>query len=184
MAPAYGGTAVCAPVTLAVQQGERILLDGRNGSGKSSLLRLLTGQPVEHCGTLSLGSGLVISYVPQDPSGLQGTLEDFAAESGIEETLFKAILRKMDFSRLQFEKRMEDFSAGQKKKVLLARSLCQRAHLYLWDEPLNYIDLYTRLQIEELIRAFSPTMVLVEHDRAFQQGVATRTVRLAALPQH
>ena len=148
------------------------------------MLRLLTGQPVEHCGTLSLGSGLVISYVPQDPSGLQGTLEDFVAESGIEETLFKAILRKMDFSRLQFEKRMEDFSAGQKKKVLLARSLCQRAHLYLWDEPLNYIDLYTRLQIEELIRAFSPTMVLVEHDRAFQQGVATRTVRLAALPQH
>ena len=184
VAPAYGGTAVCAPVTLAVQQGERILLDGRNGSGKSSLLRLLTGQPVEHCGTLSLGSGLVISYVPQDPSGLQGTLEDFVAESGIEETLFKAILRKMDFSRLQFEKRMEDFSAGQKKKVLRARSLCQRAHLYLWDEPLNYIDLYTRLQIEELIRAFSPTMVLVEHDRAFQQGVATRTVRLAALPQH
>lgn len=139
MAPAYGGTAVRAPVTLAVQQGERILLDGRNGSGKSSLLRLLTGQPVEHCGTLSLGSGLVISYVPQDPSGLQGTLEDFVAESGIEETLFKAILRKMDFSRLQ---------------------------------------------IEELIRAFSPTMVLAEHDCAFQQGVATRTVRLAALPQH
>lgn len=55
--------------------------------------------------------------------------------------------------------------------MLLARSLCQRAHLYLWDEPLNYIDLYTRLQIEELIRAFSPTMVLVEHDRDFQQGL-------------
>lgn len=80
---------------------------------------------------------------------------------------------------MQFEKHMEDYSAGQKKKVLLAKSLCQRAHLYVWDEPLNYIDVYSRMQIEALIQEFSPTMVLVEHDLAFQNAVATKTVPIS-----
>lgn len=62
--------------------------------------------------------------------------------------------------------------------MLLACSLCQRAHLYLWDEPLNYIDLYSRLQIQRLLLEWKPTMVFVEHDAAFREAVATRTLRL------
>ena len=100
-----------------------------------------------------------------------GDLTGFAAESGIDETLFKTILRKLDFSRSQFEKDMADYSAGQKKKVLLARSLCQSAHLYLWDEPLNYIDVFSRMQLEDLLREYRPTMLLVEHDRSFLDAV-------------
>ena len=60
--------------------------------------------------------------------------------------------------------------------MLIARSLCERAHLYVWDEPLNYIDIYSRMQIEELILKFSPTMVFVEHDAAFRDAVATKRV--------
>ena len=71
----------------------------------------------------------------------------------------------MDFSRIQFEKKMEDFSAGQKKKVF---------------EPLNYIDIYSRMQIENLIREFSPTMIFVEHDLAFRNNIATKSICLAA----
>ena len=103
---------------------------------------------------------------------------DFAAESGIDETLFKTILRKLDFSRAQFEKDMAGYSAGQKKKVLLARSLCQSAHLYVWDEPLNYIDLFSRIQLEQLILEYQPTMLLVEHDRSFLDAVATKIIHL------
>ena len=73
---------------------------------------------------------------------------------------------------------MGDYSAGQKKKVLLARSLCQSAHLYVWDEPLNYIDVLSRIQIEELLLAFRPTLLLVEHDRVFCEKIATKTVEL------
>ena len=69
-------------------------------------------------------------------------------------------------------------SQGQKKKVLLARSLCQQAHVYVWDEPLNYIDIYSRLQIEELIQQFAPTMLFVEHDQAFREKIATKKVFL------
>ena len=96
----------------------------------------------------------------------------------LDESLFKTILRKMDFERVQFEKNMEDFSEGQKKKVLLAGSLCQQAHLYIWDEPLNFIDIYSRMQIQQLIEDFSPTMIFVEHDEAFRDAIATGVVRL------
>ena len=155
------------------------MLDGKNGAGKSSLLKLLLGEPAEYRGTIRTGSGLILSYVPQDTSALRGSLSDFAENSRIEESLFKAILRKLDFTRTQFEKNLEDFSAGQKKKVLLAKSLCEKAHLYIWDEPLNYIDLYARMQIEDLIRQYAPTMIFVEHDLAFRTAIATKTVRLS-----
>ncbi len=177
----YDGAAVCQPVSFTIQRGDRIALDGKNGSGKSSLLKLLLGLPAEHTGTLKLGSGLIISYVPQDTSHLHGTLSDFAELHQIDESLFKAILRKMDFERVQFEKDMSDFSGGQKKKVLLAKSLCESAHLYLWDEPLNFIDLYSRIQIERLLQTFSPAMVFVEHDAAFRENIATKTVYLSGL---
>lgn len=106
---------------------------------------MLVGEHIEHSGTVSIGSGLVVSYVQQDTSDLEGSLSKFAETNNIEESLFKAILRKLDFSRIQFEKKMEDFSAGQKKKVLLAKSLCEQAHLYVWDELMNYIDIYSRM---------------------------------------
>lgn len=174
----YEGRDICAPVTFTVGRGERAALDGRNGSGKSSLLKLLTGEGIEHSGTVTIGSGLVISYVPQSTSHLKGTLSAYAEENNIDESLFKAVLRKMDFERIQFEKDMRDFSGGQKKKVLIARSLCEQAHLYVWDEPLNFIDIYSRMQIERLIMEFAPAMIFVEHDRMFRDTVATKTVRI------
>lgn len=178
VAVCYDGNAVCTPISFTVQRGDRVVLDGKNGSGKSSLLKLLIGEPIEHTGTIKLGSGLVVSYVSQDTSHLNGTLSDFADENHIDESLFKAILRKMDFERIQFEKDIQDFSGGQKKKVLIAKSLCEQAHLYVWDEPLNFIDIYSRMQIEQLIKKFSPTMVFVEHDSVFRETVATKTVQL------
>ena len=98
----------------------------------------------------------------------------------MDETLCKAILRKLGFSRAQFDKDMADYSAGQKKKVLLARSLCQSAHLYVWDEPLNYIDVFSRMQLETLLQACRPAMLLVEHDRAFLDALADKVVTLEA----
>lgn len=174
----YGGEPVCQPVSCQIRQGERVALAGRNGSGKSSLLKLLLGQDIPHEGRVSLASGLVISYVPQDTSGLAGDLSQFAREQGLDETLFKTILRKLDFDRALFGQDMAGYSQGQKKKVYLARSLCQQAHLYVWDEPLNYVDLYSRIQLEELIQTYRPTLVFVEHDRAFQEKIATQVVEL------
>ena len=174
----YGEKAVCENVAFTVEAGDRVALTGRNGSGKCSLLKLIGGQEIAFCGGLQKGSGLVISAVPQDTSFLKGNLREYAGARGIGESLFLAILRKLDFARVQFEKDMADFSGGQKKKVLIAASLCEKAHLYLWDEPLNFIDVFSRMQIEELLLSFCPTMVFVEHDRAFCEKIATKTVAL------
>lgn len=174
----FDGKQVCEKVSFEVRSGERVLLNGKNGSGKSSLLKLLLDSDIEHTGKINIGSNLVISYIPQDTSFLQGNLRDFAIKNHLDESLFKTILRKLDFKRIQFEKDMKDFSAGQKKKVLIAKSLCEPAHLYVWDEPLNYIDVYSRMQIEQLILEFSPTMLIVEHDTVFEKKIGTKIVTL------
>ena len=221
----YGEKRASGPVSFSINHGDRIALSGRNGCGKSSLLKWIItqngkapegffppqlpppgtegtkagmgdplpdrentpatgkaapslGQTLRGEGTLRLASGLILSWLPQDASFLTGDLRDFAQAREIDESVLKSILRKLDFSRVQFEKDMALYSGGQKKKVLLAASLCREAHLYLWDEPLNYIDVLSRIQIEELILTYEPTMIFVEHDRAFVDRVATGLVKL------
>ena len=87
---------------------------------------------------------------------------------------------KLGFERVQFEKDLAEFSVGQRKKLRIAASLCDRAHIYIRDELLNYIDLDSRLHIEALIRRHSPTMLFVEHDSAFRSAVATRVFSLGS----
>lgn len=176
--PVYEGREVCAPVSFEIMRGDRIALAGKNGCGKSSLLKLLCGQKINHSGQVYVGSDLIISYIPQDTSELKGSLSEFAFEHRIDESLFKAILHKTGINKSQFEKDISDFSDGQKKKVLIAKSLCEKAHLYIWDEPLNFIDVFSRIQIENLLLEFKPTLIFVEHDKTFQEKIATRIIEL------
>ncbi len=176
----YGRRPLFSPVSYDFQQGTRLWIRGGNGSGKSSLLRLLLGQDVPHAGGLYPASNLIVSYVPQETGFLSGSASQLAASLSIDRSQYFTILRKLGFEREQFEKDLADFSMGQKKKALLAASLCQRAQLYLWDEPLNYVDLLSRVQLEQLILRFKPSMVLIEHDKSFAQNVATDTLILRA----
>ena len=178
----YGQTPVCPPLRFGLVRGQRLAVTGKNGSGKSTLLKLICGEDIPYTGRLDVGSGLTISYVSQDTAGLQGDLTDYARAWDIDESRFKTILRKLDFSRAQFDKDMAEFSAGQRKKVLLARSLCQQAHLYIWDEPLNYIDVLSRMQLEDLLLDCQPTMLFVEHDAAFLSKIATGVLNLDQAP--
>ena len=174
----YGTGPLFKGLGFELRRGDRLALHGRNGCGKSSLLKLVCGEEIPHTGVFERGSRLVISYVPQDTSFLRGSLSDYARSCGVDESLFKAILDKLDFSRTQLFKDMEELSAGQKKKVLLARSLCEPAHLHVWDEPLNYVDLISRMQLEDLLLRCAPTLLFVEHDKVFCDRIATKTIDL------
>lgn len=174
----YDDKLVCKNVSFSVNSGDKIAICGKNGTGKSTILKLILGEDITFEGLFKKNSNLKVSYVCQDATNLQGNLADYASQNNIDESLFKAILRKLDFTRIQFEKNMKDYSSGQKKKVLIARSLCEQAHLYIWDEPLNYIDVLSRLQIETLIKKYSPTILFVEHDSEFCNDIATKTVLL------
>ena len=174
----YNDKTVFENINFAVNNGDRVLLKGKNGSGKSSIIKLVTGEDIAYTGVFEKGTGLKISYVPQDVSNISGNLSDYAKQHNIDESLFKAILRKLDFSRIQFEKDMKSYSEGQKKKVVIAKSLCEKAHLHIWDEPMNYIDVISRMQIEKLLMDFEPTILFVEHDITFCDNIAIKTIEL------
>jgi len=196
-------------LSFEILQGDRVFLNGANGCGKSSLIKMILGkvmekpdftigQAKEHdlgtkqevCktnitentvlgkGVLETASGLVISYINQDTSFLQGSVKEFCGERSLDESLFCAILRQLDMERVQFGKHMEDYSEGQKKKILIAASLLTPAHLYIWDEPLNYIDVFSRMQIEKLLLTYQPTMLVVDHDVRFREKIATKVVEI------
>lgn len=182
-------------VNFTIENGECVVLRGKNGCGKSSILKAVI-QAAEkkdgidiaesitltdricYTGSITTAGGLKISYVPQDTSHLKGSLTAYAEKYQLDLTLFLMLLRKLDFGRKQFEKNLEDYSGGQKKKVLIARSLCEQAHLYIWDESLNFIDVFSRMQIEELLLKYRPTMLLVEHDTTFAEKVGTKIVEI------
>ena len=176
----HGGRPANRPASFTLERGQRLFLSGGNGSGKTSLLRLVLGEESEYTGSLRLASGLTISYVPQRADRLCGLPAALAEERCLDRTQFFTVLRKLDFSRPMLERDMAEYSAGQQKKILLAASLCQSAHLYVWDEPLNYIDLFSRIQLEKLILESQPTMLLVEHDRTFCRRVGTDFLSLDA----
>jgi len=175
---AYGNVKACGPVDLELMRGERVALCGKNGCGKSSLLKLVIGEDVPHTGTFALSSGVKISYVPQTHESVFGKISDFTRTHGIDESLFRAVLDKMGFSIADCGEDLAACSPGQKKKLLIAKSLCEKAHLYIWDEPLNFLDVYARMQIEKILTQYSPTMIFVEHDLSFRNAVATETVEM------
>lgn len=174
----YGTIPILQNISFFVRQGSRVCLRGKNGCGKTSLIKLILGEEIPYTGSFHLGSGVKISYISQDTSWLKGSLTEFAKEYALDETIFRALLRKLDFDRVQFEKKIEEYSEGQKKKVILAKSLCEPAHLFIWDEPLNFVDVFSRMQIEKLLLEYRPTMLFVEHDEAFQEKIATQIVDL------
>ena len=168
-------------LNLEVKRGERIALHGGNGCGKSTLIHSILDKArgasdtdIMEKGLCETASGLIVSYVDQDTSGLHGGIAEFCDSRGLDLSMFCTILRQLNLERSQLAKAMEEFSEGQKKKVLLSASLLTPAHIYIWDEPLNYIDVFSRIQLEELLLSYEPTMLFVEHDVRFREKIATR----------
>ncbi|MCM1524677.1 MAG: ABC-F type ribosomal protection protein [Ruminococcus sp.] len=172
----YDGRYICRNIGFKIMQGERIALCGKNGCGKSSLLRLISGEDVPHTGRITGNEKLKISRLPQHTDGISGSLAEIAQRENIDESLFKAILRKLDFSRELFDRPVQSYSEGQKKKTLIAASLCSRAHLYIWDEPLNFIDVLSRTQIEQMLINSEATVIFAEHDRAFAENTGAEMI--------
>ena len=174
----YNQKPIFEKISLEIENGDRIAITGKNGAGKSSLLKLIMGDEIEYTGNLKKANDIKISYVSQSTEQLKGSLKEYARQNKIDESIFKAMLSKMGLSNLEFEIDISKMSEGQKKKVLIAKSISEIANIYIWDEPLNYLDILTRKQIEEAILKYKPTLIFVEHDETFVKNVATKVINI------
>ena len=166
------------PIDFSLKVGEIAAIVGPNGQGKSSIIKYLSGDfSGEHSGFVQFPQGIRLSFVRQIYDN-RGYLKDFTTEYQLDYELFLANLRKLGMERKQFSQKIETMSQGQQKKVELARSLSQEAELYLWDEPLNYLDVFNREQIIQLLETYHPTMLLVEHDQAFVEKISNQIINL------
>jgi len=174
----YGDQIVLNKIDLTIPNVGLVVLKGANGSGKTSLLKFILTENIQYHGSFYMDNKIKISYICQKYDNLKGTLIDFVYENQLDQTKFFNMLFKLGFSREQFQISIDCFSEGQKKKVLIAKSLCEEANLYIWDEPLNYIDVISRIQIEELLKDSDITLIFVEHDVTFIKNIATKIVEI------
>lgn len=178
----YENRPLFRPISFELKQGERIAITGVNGSGKSSLLQFLLGNfKGEMTGQVIAPSHLSISQVRQNFEDNHGTLEEFSAVHHLNYQELLTNLKQLGTKRQVFLTNIEQMSKGQQKRVEMAKSLVTPAELFIWDEPLNYLDLFNQRQLEEVIRKNEPTMLIIEHDQKFIQQVATKTICLEPL---
>ncbi len=181
----FGGAPILEGVSLQIERGERIGLLGRNGSGKSTLLRVLSGDLVPDGGTLVRRQGVRVAGLAQEvPASLPGTvaesLADALGEAGVESG-WQADARTHEVVTqlgLDPDALVNTLSAGAKRRVLLARALVVDPDVLLLDEPTNHLDIETIRNLEEHLVRRGGALVLVTHDRAFLQAVATRILDL------
>jgi len=185
----FGGPRLLEEINLQIESGEWVGLLGRNGMGKSTLLKLVSGDILPHDGTIARQQNIRIAYLPQEvPQNLSGRVADIV-ESGLEaitttlddehqwqrQHQVEKILSRME---LDPEARFEVLSAGLKRRVYLARGLVREPNLLLLDEPTNHLDITSIDWLEDFLKHWGGTLLFVTHDRVFLQRLTTRIIEL------
>ncbi|HWA00149.1 MAG TPA: ABC-F family ATP-binding cassette domain-containing protein [Caulobacterales bacterium] len=181
----YGGRAVVSNLSLRVMRGDRIGVVGPNGAGKSTLLELLLGRREPDAGAVRLGANLAVAYVDQARAILDAsaTIWDSLAAQGGDHIIVRgkprhvaAYAKDFLFGSDQLRQPVSALSGGERNRLALAVALAQPADMIVLDEPTNDLDLDTLDALEDALMAYDGTVLLVSHDRAFLDGVATQIV--------
>ncbi|TVR55184.1 MAG: ATP-binding cassette domain-containing protein [Puniceicoccaceae bacterium] len=180
---AFGGAPLLDEVSLDLRPGERICLLGRNGSGKTSLFRLLLGELRPDGGEVHRPAGCRVAALPQVvPADLGGTVAEVVAaglEAGLAEWEREPRLRRvLGEHGLDGATPFAGLSAGMKRRVLLARCLAGAPDVLLLDEPTNHLDLPAIRALEDRLQRFAGTLFFITHDRAFLRNLANRILEL------
>lgn len=172
-------------VDLQIDPGERVCLVGRNGTGKTSIMRVIAGEEKAQEGEITKPNGVVLTRLPQEvPDGIEGTVFEVihaGLRVGGTEEDWEADVRVEDLMQemgLPPEQMFQSLSGGLKRRVLLARALVGQPDVLLLDEPTNHLDLESILWLENFLLKVKPTLFFVTHDRAFLRKLSTRIVEL------
>lgn len=174
----YSCKNVIDKLSIKIYKGDRLWIRGSNGCGKTTFLKILCGELKHNSGKMEISDGLKIAIGYQDLQWTQGFLDDLLKKSNINTSKFREVLSYFDIDDEYFERPIETFSQGELKKVDISRALCTDNHLFIWDEPLNYMDILFRTQLEKAILDFEPTVVFVEHDQSFGNRIANKVLDL------
>jgi ATP-binding cassette, subfamily F, member 3 len=164
-----------------IERGEHVALVGPNGAGKTTLVSTLAGERELEKGKLRRGHNVVVGYVSQhsEELGNQGTvLETAQRATGLTPNKARALLGRFLFSGEDAEKPLDGVSGGERRRLSLAILVSSGANFLIIDEPTNHLDLESREALEDALRAFDGTVLLVSHDRALLDAVGTRTVAI------
>ena len=178
----FGGPPLLDNVTFDVEPGDRICLVGRNGEGKSTLLKVLTGEMEANSGDIIKKSGLKITRMIQEiPAHLEGTVRDVVmsgvggTDAAVRNSHAEAILGK---TGIPADASFDSLSGGQKRRVLFARAVAGDPDLLLLDEPTNHLDIPAIQWLEGIVTRLECAVLFVSHDRTFVRRTATRILEL------
>ena len=181
----FGGAPLLDRVNLQIDRGERVCLVGRNGAGKSTLMKVIVGDLNPDTGQVFRQPGAVISTLQQDvPAGLAGTVRTVvegpggAYEEHNDWERHDRAERLLEQMKLPVDMEFAALSAGQKRRVLLARGLVEDPQLLLLDEPTNHLDLESIQWLEEFLLEWGGALLFVTHDRAFLRKISTRIIEI------
>jgi len=174
----YGNHVVFQDVSLTIARGDKVAFVGKNGEGKSTLVKAIMGE-IDFDGRCQLGHGALIGYFAQNQASLlDGDLTVFQTIDQIAEgdirTKIKDILGAFMFSGDAIDKKVKMLSGGERTRLAMIRLLLQPVNLLILDEPTNHLDIKTKDILKDALRAFDGTLVLVSHDRDFLDGLATK----------
>jgi ATP-binding cassette subfamily F protein uup len=181
----YGDVPVIADVSLRIMRGDRVGIVGPNGAGKTTLLELLLQRREPDAGQLRLGGNLEIAYVDQSRAILDAdaTLWEALAPQGGDQVMVRGRPRHVAayaadflFSPAQLRQPVTALSGGERNRLALAVALARPANLLVLDEPTNDLDMDTLDALEDMLATYDGTVLIVSHDRAFLDGVATQVV--------
>jgi ATP-binding cassette, subfamily F, member 3 len=174
-----GGRTLLAGAELWLERGEHVSLVGPNGAGKTTLIRALAGERSLDGGKLRRGHNVTVGFLSQhaDELGSQGSvLEAVQRATGLTPNKVRALLGRFLFSGAEAEKPVTGLSGGERRRVSLAVLVHSGANVLILDEPTNHLDVESREALEDALRAFSGSVLLVSHDRALLDAVGSRTV--------
>ena len=175
---AFGGPPILADISLRIERDERVCLYGRNGEGKSTLLKMLNGEIAPDSGELARANGLRTAYLNQDtPADLAGTVRSIVA-AGAKDAPGHQIDSALSRLSLEADTNFDELSGGLKRRVLLARAIAAEPDVLLLDEPTNHLDIESITYLEEFLLRWNGTLVFVTHDRALLRKLATRIVEI------
>lgn len=180
----FGDRTLFRDVTFALNPRERISLIGRNGTGKSTLFKLILGEELPDGGTISIPKGYTIGSLKQHleftkPTVLEECSQVLPKEQQFDHYRVERILFGLGFSAKDMSRHPSDFSGGYQIRINLGKVLLQEPQLLLLDEPTNYLDIVSQRWLKDFLKSFPGEVILISHDRDFLDQVATHTMGLS-----